>query len=135
MKILYRSGPERSIKIFNPRIVDKSHDPTFKRFPLIYASDDKSYAAAFCFDWDDQEGFRLGRTNNDPWTLTIPIKFQNRLLSNCSLYEIDGTSFTKIISLSTPEWSSKRPAKVLKEYKYNSALQCLKENSVRLKYK
>lgn len=134
IEFVYRSGPIRCIKEFIPRLVDKTHDDKFKSFPVLYASSDPSYAAGFCFDWSDDEGFIFSKSNKDPWTLTVPKKYRDRLHNKCSLYKLDGSLFTRIPNLKTPEYMTKHICKVLEEKKYNSSYECLKDNVVKLKF-
>jgi hypothetical protein len=131
---MYRSGPKQNIKIFEPRNPSKTHNKLFKNKQIIYVSNDISYAAGFCFEWSDDEGFKFGRYNNGPWTLEIPKKYKNRLNQKCSMYEVNNKPFKKI-NIKTPEYYSTEPVKVIKETKFKSCYDCLKKYNVVLKIK
>ena len=130
---MYRSGVTQNIKIFTPRTPDKVHDDMFRSKSLIYATSDPGYAAGFCFDWPDDEGFEFGNYNNGPWKLEVPKKYKDRLNPSCSLYELENKSF-KRIDVNTPEYYSEEPVKVIKENKFDSCYDCLKKYGVRLKF-
>ena len=132
-KIIYRSGPIQNIKSFNPRKPDKAHSQLLKNKDIIYASDDSSFAAGFCFIWSDKDGFKFGRYNNGPWTLEVPNKFKDRLNSECSMYELESESFKKFKDIKTPEFYSIIPVKVIKEIKFKSCYKCLNNYKVILK--
>jgi hypothetical protein len=131
-KQMYRSGPVQNIKMFNPRNSSKSHNKLFKNKQIIYATDNISYAAGFCFEWSDNEGFVYGRWNNGPWVLEMPKKYKNRLDSKCSMYELENNTFRKF-NIKTPEYYSTKPVKVIKEVKFRSCYDCLKKYGVVLK--
>jgi len=132
--VLYRSGPQQNIKIFKPQKSEKNiaYYNTIKSFNKIYATDDISYAAGFCFDWADEEGFIFGK-NHSPWVLKVPKKYKSQLNNSCSMYKIDGTNFIKAKGTTTPEYISIEPAKVLKEIKFNTCWDCLKKYKVIVK--
>lgn len=131
---LYRSGPEQNIKIFKPQ--KNITQNTWAKYDLkkIYATDDPSFAAGFCFVWSDQEGFNFGSNNrySGPWELKVPKKYKNRLDNPCSMYTIDGSNFTKL-KIRTPEYTSIKPVKVIKEVKFNTCWDCLKKYKVIVK--
>ena len=131
---MYRSGLIQNIKVFRPRTPVKTHSKTFKNKikDFVYATDDPSYAAGFCFEWADSEGFIYGRWNNGPWTLEVPKKYKNRLNQKCSMYEVENSTF-KRLDTKTPEYYSIEPAKVIKEIKFKSCYDCLKKYGVVVK--
>ena len=131
-KKMYRSGPVQNIKIFLPRNPDKMHSKTFKIEDLIYATDSINYAAGFCFEWSDSEGFKHGKSNDEPWTLEVPKKYKNRLNQKCSMYEVESSTFERL-NTKTPEYYSIEPVKVIKEIKFKSCYDCLKKYGVVLK--
>ena len=131
-KYLYRSGSTQNIKLFNGKILNSTHDIKYKNIPLIYATDDISYAAGFCFEWSDSDGFDYGKINNQNWILRIPKRYQNKLNVKCSMYYLDTTNFTKIKKISTPEYLSDQSAKVLKEIKFNTCWDCLDKYKVKV---
>ena len=129
--IFYRSGPKQNIKEFIPRILKSAHKDSLKSTELIYVTDDSSYAAGFCFDWDDRDGFSFGKINNKQWMLKVPERFKDKLNSKCSMYHVTG-KFEKIKELSTPEYLSRSIVKVVKEIKFSSCWECLKTYNVKV---
>lgn len=129
---LYRSGPISGIKVFHPREFGKRHDQSFKNRPLIYASSDINYAAGFCFDWSDNEGFKFGKSNKGPWTLQIPKQFRYKLLNKCSLYKVVNTDFFPVPKVTVPEYYTVESCKVLEETVFNTCLICLKTYNIKL---
>lgn len=103
----------------------------------IYASNDKTYASAFCFSWSDSDGISLGSVNKGPWTIEIPKSYKNMLKKkSCSMYTIDSKYFNDLSTqLKTPEWlSTHYTVPVLNEIKYSSCLDCFKSNDLRVKW-
>ena len=131
---MYRSGPVQNIKNFLPRTPVKMHSKTFKNKikDLVYATDDISFAAGFCFYWSNEEGFKYGRNNNGPLTLEVPEKYKNRLSQKCSMYEVNNNTFKKMIN-NYAEYYSEKSVKVIKEIKFDSCYDCLKKYDVVLK--
>jgi HAD superfamily hydrolase (TIGR01509 family) len=132
---MYRSGPVQNIKVFLPRTPVKSHSKTFKNKikDLVYATDDISFAAGFCFYWSNEEGFKYGRNNNGPLTLEVPEKYKNRLSQKCSMYEVNNNTFKKMIN-NYAEYYSEEPVKVIKEIKFKNCYECLKKYKVQVKF-
>ena len=130
---MYRSGHTQNIKMFNPKNPDKAHNKQFRSKNLIYATNNPSYAAGFCFDWFDKEGFRFGRINQNPWLLEMPKKYKNRLNQKCSFYELESASFKKI-DVRTPEYYSEKSVKVIKEIKFDSCYDCLEKYKVQIRF-
>jgi hypothetical protein len=130
-KQLYRSGLIQNIKIFKPQKNITQNTYISHDINKIYATDDISFAAGFCFTWSDQEGFSFGSNNrySGPWILKVPEKYKDRLNNKCSMYVIDGTNFTKVKG-DIPEYISTESAKVLKEVKFNTCWDCLKKYKV-----
>lgn len=108
-----------------------AHKESLKTQKVIYATNDPSYAAGFCFDWSDSDGFKFGRINNKVWTLFVPNSFKHLLNSSCSMYTITG-DFEKITELKTPEFLSYSNCKVIKEVKFNSCYELLKNYGTNL---
>jgi hypothetical protein len=133
-KKMYRSGPVQNIKIFRPRTPVKMHNKTFKNKikDFVYATDDISFAAGFCFYWSNEEGFKYRRNNNGPLTLEVPKKYKNRLNQKCSMYEVTNNTFKKMIN-NYAEYYSEKSVKVIKEIKFDSCYDCLKKYGVVLK--
>lgn len=125
----YRSGPIQNIKIFNPRIPDKKHESDFIK-QVIYVTNDPSFAAGFCFNWSDNDGFKFGRSNNGPWTLNIPEKYIIDLNQKCSMYILKGNA--KSFNIKTPEYYFDYPIEVFKEIKFNNCFDCLKTYNVKV---
>lgn len=130
-KYLYRAGKEQNIKTFYPRKPISSHNNN-KNIPLLYATDDISFASGFCFDWSDNEGFKFGKINNNPWTLHVPTKYLYKLEQKCSIYILKQDNFIKL-KTKTPEYITYQPTNVIYEIKYKNCLQCLKQNNIILK--
>ena len=131
-KILYHASDIQGIKILDPEKNMSSHLKVLKRY--VYATDDKSYASGFCFDWSSNDGIRFGQyKDNGPWVLQIPKKHLNMLKNKCSIYTIDSSGFKKVYGLPTPEFYRKEKVSVLSEEKYNSAKECLEKNNTVIK--
>ena len=128
---MYRSGPVQNIKVFRPRTPVKTHSKTFKNKikDFVYATNDISFAAGFCFYWSIDEGFKYGRNNNGPNTLEVPKKYKNRLNQKCSMYEVENSTFKKMIN-NHSEYYSTEPVKVIKETKFKSCSDCLKKCNI-----
>lgn len=133
-KYLYRSGPEQNIKTFKPQKNITGNTYIKNDLNKIYATDDPSFAAGFCFYWADQEGFSFGSNNrySGPWILKVPKQYKSRLNNKCSMYIIDGTKFKKVKG-NIPEYISTENSKVIKEIKFNNCYDCLKKYGVVLK--
>jgi hypothetical protein len=132
IKYLYRSGPEQNIKIFSPQKNLIGNTYIKSDLNKIYATDDISFAAGFCFYWSNNEGFNFGRNNySDFWTLKIPKKFQKRLNNKCSMYIINGNNFKKL-NIKTSEYISNSSAKVIKEIKFKNCWDCLLKYNINI---
>jgi len=131
--ILYHASPQQNLKFIDPSKQQTTSNITdaYKKKKEVYASDDKSYAAAFCFNWSEQQGFRYGRVNNDPWELKVPPKYAQKLNHPCSIYIVDTKGFIDL-NMSTPEFVSKTKVKVLKEERYKTGHDCLRKNGVKV---
>ena len=71
------------------------------------------------------------------WKVTVPTRYSNLLKSPCSLYIIKGEDWVvpkKDVRYAWdwPEAYSKKPAKVIKEIKYNSVEEAYKKNNIEL---
>jgi len=123
-KFMYRSGPVQNIEMFVPKKPKKTHTKKSINSNIIYASSDVNYAAGFCFDWSDIDGFSYGKYNDGPWTLEIPNKYIKFLDNVCSMYTLNGENFKKI-NITTPEYYSTCFEKVLNEKKFKNCYDCL----------
>jgi hypothetical protein len=131
-KILYHSSNIQGIKFLDPEKNESSHLKYLKKY--IYATDDKSYAAGFCFEWSSNDRIRFGQHVDDgPWVIEIPKVHLIKLKVKCSIYTVDSKGFKKVYGLPTPEFYSKEKVPVLSEEKYNSARECLEKNNVVIK--
>jgi len=128
--ILYHASPTQGMKVIDPK---KTQSGITKDRPKdVYASNDKAYAAGFCFNWNSSEGFNYGKDRDrDPWELKVPPKYSQRLNSKCSIYTVEVDTF-RDLNISTPEYASKYKVKVLSEEKYPTALMCLRKNGVKV---
>jgi hypothetical protein len=129
--ILYHASPNQNMKYIDPAKQQTGVGDSYKNIKQVYASPDKSYAAGFCFNWSDDQGFRYGRVNNGPWELKVPPKYAQRLNHPCSIYTVELNGFGNL-NLSTPEYASKIKVKIISEEKYMSGLECLKKNGVKV---
>jgi len=128
--ILYHASPDQNLKYLDPNKQQSGVDGIHKK--EVYASNDKSYAAGFCFNWNSSQGFRFGKnTDNDPWELKVPPKYSQRLNIPCSIYTVETIGF-RDLNLSTPEYSSKIKVKIINEEKYPTAIACMRENGVKV---
>ena len=127
--ILYHASPTQKMKVIDPSKQKSGIDGIHKK--EVYASDDKSYASGFCFNWNSSEGFTYGKQGRGPWELKVPPKYSQRLNMPCSIYTVDTRSFRNL-NLSTPEYASKIKVKIISEEKYQTALMCLRKNGVRV---
>lgn len=130
--MLYHASPIQNLKELDPEMNESTHLKSLRKY--VYASDDKSYSAGFCFTWNSRDGIRYGQSGDDePWMLEIPKRHLNRLKGSCSIYFLDPKDFRKVRGISTPEFYSKNIVKVISEEKYKTALGCLKKNNVEIK--
>ena len=128
--ILYHASPTQGMTIIDPSKQQSGTDGIHKK--EVYASDDKSYAAGFCFNWNSDQGFRFGKDKDkDPWELKVPPKYAQRLNNHCSIYTVETNKF-RDLNISTPEYASKHKVKVISEEKYQTALMCLRKNGVKV---
>ena len=128
--ILYHASPTQGMTIIDPSKQQSGTDGIHKK--EVYASDDKSYAAGFCFNWNSDQGFRFGKDKDkDPWELKVPPKYAQRLNNHCSIYTVETNKF-RDLNISTPEYASKHKVKVISEEKYPTALMCLRKNGVKV---
>jgi len=126
----YHASEKEGLKFLDPGKTKSTHLKNMK--PYVFVTDDKSYAAGFCFNWDSKEGFSFGSdsaTGSD-WYIKIPRKYLDRLKKPCSIYHINDTGFRKVYGVSTPEFYKKGKVKIAKEEKYRTAAECLKKNGV-----
>jgi hypothetical protein len=63
--------------------------------------------------------------------LKVPPKYIKRLQKPCSIYTVEDKTF-RDLNISTPEWASKDKVKILDEEKYPSAIECLRQNLVKV---
>lgn len=125
---LYHASEKQGLRQLRP---EYSKTRIKKNIKGVYASNDESYAAGFCFNWSEDEGFEFGRINNGKWTLEVPKKYKNRLDKPCSIYTVGG-NFNKI-NIGTPEFVSDENVKVLSEEKFDTAKDCLEKNGVEIR--
>lgn len=130
MKVLYHASSQQNLKYIDPNKNITNHNN--EKHKKVYASTDKSYSSAFSFSWSDSEGFRYGRySDNSQWELKVPPKYASRLNHPCSIYEVEEKGFIDE-NLSTPEYSSKTKVKVISEEKYETAVECMRRNGVKI---
>jgi hypothetical protein len=128
--ILYHASPDQNLKYLDPNKQQSGVDGS--RVKEVYATDDKSYAAGFCFNWDSSRGFTFGKnSDNDPWELKVPPKYANWLRKPCSIYTVETKGFRNL-NISTPEYASRIKVKILSEEKYPTGLECLRQNGVKV---
>jgi len=127
--ILYHASPDQNLKYIDPKKTESFHNKD--RSLEVYATNDKSYASAFSFNWNEDIGFVFGQVNRGPWELKVPPKYAQRLNHPCSLYVVDTKGF-KNMNMSTPEYSSRIRVKVISEEKYPTALMCMRKNGVKV---
>jgi len=101
--ILYHASPDQNLKYLDPKKQQSGVHGSRKK--EVYATDDKSYAAGFCFNWNSEQGFRYGRENRGPWTLKVPPKYAQKLNYPCSIYIVETKGFRNL-NLSTPEYAT-----------------------------
>jgi len=133
--ILYHASPTQGLKFLDPQKTMSTHLKTNK--PYVYATDEKEYAAGFCFSWNSKEGFEYGdwgKTEEPAWTLKIPQKYKDRLKAPCSIYTMSGAGFRKVYGQTTPEFYKAGKVRLTNEEKYKTALDCLKKNKVIIKF-
>lgn len=131
----YHASEKQGLKFLNPEETKSTHLKTLK--PYVFVTNDKTYAAGFCFPWSNNEGFKYGsksETGSD-WVLEIPKKFIDRLKNSCSLYYVSEDGFRKVYGVATPEFYKKGKVKIEKEEKYRTAAECLKKNGVTVRIK
>jgi hypothetical protein len=132
--VFYHASPDQGLRFLDPSKTKSTHLKEVK--PYVYVTDDKSYAAGFCFHWSNNEGFRFGsesETGSD-WTLKIPRKYMDRLKRPSSIYIIRESGFRKVYGQDTPEFYKAGKVKIAQEERYKTALECLKRNNVNVKF-
>ena len=129
-KKLYHASRVQSLKELDPNENVNQHRDIPKK--AVYASDDKKFAAAFCFPWSNPMGINYGSVDGGPYTLTIPKRHMRLLDKPCSIYEVSSDSF-KRVSGKIPEYISHKKVEILKETRYSSARECLKKCGVPLR--
>lgn len=136
-RVLYFGSSKQGLKkdlknTLTPKKPQSAHAEHIKRSSVVYASDEKAYAAAFTFKWSEEEGFEFGKYGETGiYTLKIPHKYLSRIKKPCSLYTVKG-DFTKLRT-GTPEYISREPVKIMREKKYSSAEECMEKNGVRIR--
>ena len=76
--------------------------------------------------------------NNRHWLVAVPTRYKYLLKVPCSLYMIKGNDWVvpprehHLYDFEWPEAYSKKPAKVIKEIKYNSVEEAYKKNGVEI---
>ncbi len=121
-KPLYHASSTQGLKEVTPKI-GSSHD--MQKIARIYASYDPKFASAFTFRWDDTIA-SLGRVNSRPYIFKLKKEcLDGRMDKPCSIYEVDPTNFTRS-GHSISELISTKPAKVLKEHKFNTSWDAMK---------
>ncbi len=129
-QLYFGSSTQNLPKNLHPQPPQSTHRGGIKK-SLLYATDEKSYAAVFTFPWSEVEGFEFGKYGlRGIYTLKIPYRFIFRLKKPCSIYTVQGC-FSKLRT-STPEFISYDTVKNIKEEKYVSVSDCLKKNNVRV---
>jgi hypothetical protein len=128
----YHASPTQGLKYLDPKKTKSTHLKTNK--PYVYVTDEIEYAAGFCFDWGNNEGFRFGdfgTTEKPLWRLSIPRKYVSRLKAPCSMYIIKSNiNFRKVYGIPTPEFYTTSKVPIFKEIKYKTARDCLNAYNV-----
>jgi hypothetical protein len=130
--MFYHASEKQGLKFLDPQQTKSTHLKASK--PYVYVTDDKSYAAGFCFPWSNNEGFRFGsesETGSD-WTIKIPRKYMDRLKKPASIYIITDGGFRKVYGVDTPEYYKNGRVNLAKEERYRTAMECLKKNNVNI---
>ena len=126
---LYHSSNIQGIKILEVMTLTSS-----SRLPgkFVYASNDLAYASAFCFRWEDRDGVDVKKRGNI-YTIEIPRKLKSRTLQPASMYILHGSTF-KDANPKGLEFVSRVPVKPLKETRYDTALKCMSDNDLKVKW-
>ena len=130
-KILYYGSNIQDLKIINPEITGLKHLTNYSKTKIIYASDNKSFAAAFIVG---KTPFSIYSADGVHWTVELNKKYLDVLQKPCSIYTIPSDNFVRL-KVITPEWISLKEAPVLKEEKYISGFLCFQSNNLILKIK
>ena len=127
---LYHASPNQNLEYIDPNKQNTTPNTgdAYEKKKEVYASEDKSYAAGFCFNWNAQQGFRFSCIDG-VWEIKVPPKYAQKLNYPCSIYEVETKGFINL-NMSTPEFASTIKVKVINEEKYNSCYDCLKQNGV-----
>ena len=130
----YHTSPTQNLKVLDPRDVTQRIGNLGKK---VFVSDDKGFSSAFGFLWGDNEGFKFGKRNNEPWTLQIPKQFKSRVMKPCSIYTVENKDYIPIHDMASRrpiEFYSLESVKILKEEKYKTALEAMMKNGVKVVY-
>lgn len=129
----YHTSPNQNLKIIEPRAVTHKIGNIGSK---VFVSNDKGFSSAFGFLWGDNEGFKLEQKNNGPWTFTIPEKFKSRAMKPCSIYTVENNKYVPIFDIGTTpiEFYSEKSIKVLTEEKYNTAIDAMSKNGIKVMF-
>lgn len=123
---LYHGSFKQDLKMICPRKNSSIH-PSDSSY--VYATNDISYAV--CFTVGNIK-IKVESWGKGPWHLTLSKKDSSILNQPCSVYSVGPKSFESVDS-STPEFRSIKSVKVLKEIKYATVKECLKQHDIVLK--
>jgi len=94
------------------------------------ASTDRKLQSILSFDWDEQDGFKVG-TNGAIWDFIIPKSKQHVLESDCSLYVLNPQQHI-VFDVDLGIFLLKFPVKIYREEKYKNVEDCLLKNGINI---
>jgi len=95
-----------------------------------FASTNKKLQSILSFEWNEQDGFKIG-TNNGVWDFIIPESKQQVLENDCSLYALDPTQCT-VYDAELEIYLLKFPVRIYREEKYKNVEECLRKHGVNI---
>ena len=130
-KKMYHASQHQNLKMITIKEAEKNSSRALKGH--VWGSTDKSYCSTFCIPRSSKLGFRSGIYKGDKQrTIEVPKQYEHWLKRPCSIYEVDSTPFVREQNRTTEDWISDQDVKVLKEYKYRTARECLEQNNIRV---
>ena len=128
---LYHASPNKKLEIIQPSQIrhrDRNEGP------LVFASADRQFLSCFLTRTDDSWA-QIGRYDFDGIIYTHCITDKERFLKldkGGAIYKVSSEDFDLNITQGLEEWTSKKPVKVLDKEIYESSLEAMMENDVRV---
>jgi hypothetical protein len=129
---LYHASPDKNIKKLEPR---KLSDRNIDEGPKVFATPDKSFVSCFIARTDDtwtQIGvYNTGEKKIYTHCISDEKRFRE-LDKGGAIYTVSSESFDLDITQGFREWTSYKPVDVMKKEEYETGLDAMIENEVRV---